>query len=330
MDPQYSNPTRLQGQRSRFDYFVGSQPPENPSRKMLERVWLFLAANYSRLHALSHRRLGINLRGLGWVLRRLHSPHVVYVDGLALYLEPAVASSYGVLLGGNWNEPETHKFLRLLTQELKTPASFIDIGANIGVMALDAARLTNIRSVIAVEPSSECVKAMQESCRLNGLTNIRIIEAAATAHGGDVVFAADPMQANASKMGGHNERGGSSVAALRTVSGITLDSLHDQVEMPCIVLIDVEGSELDVVRGGGLLVSEIRPLIVFEYNTISRKCFSLREMSETLGSDYEIFRLNGSGRLDTNLASTWNCCALPRGTVFSAILPRLLDQNAVG
>jgi FkbM family methyltransferase len=287
-----------------------------------DRVWLSIASYYSRLYVVCHRRLGINLRGLGWILRHLQSGQAIHVAGMVLYLEPAVASSYGVLVGGKWNEPETHKFLRLVNDALPSRFSFVDVGANIGAMALDVARLSKTRNVIAIEPNHKCVEAIEKSSRMNGFTNIRIVEAALTAEGNPVSFLADLRHANASHLGDKPSELSSAVNS-RIVAGMTLDSLRDDVEPPCIILIDVEGAEIEVLRGGRKVITELKPLIVFEFNEVSRRHFSLEEVVAVLGPGYEIFRLNSLGQLDKEFSNTWNCCAVPSGTVFHEILPYL-------
>jgi FkbM family methyltransferase len=243
-----------------------------------------------------------------------------------MYLDPALATSYGLLVGGEWNEPETHEFLRILDDLLPDRFTFVDVGANIGAMALDAARLSKIRNVIAIEPNQECVRAIEKSCQLNGFTNLRVVEAAITADGKPVAFAIDRRHAILSHVISKVDTL-SPVPESQIVAGLTLDGLADDVGSPCIILIDVEGSELQALRGGRKLIPKLRPLIIFEYNDVTRKHFSLAEVSDVLGPDYEMFRLNQFGRLDKQFARTWNCCAVPAATVFQDLLPHLLSPS---
>jgi hypothetical protein len=46
-------------------------------------------------------------------------------------------------------------------------------------------------------------------------------------------------------------------------------------------------------------------------NHISQKHFTLAQVQNLLGKAYTIRRLNRHGRLDNNLAQTWNCVAVP-------------------
>ena len=82
---------------------------------------------------------------------------------------------------------------------------------------------------------------------------------------------------------------------------VTLDdSLPDYLKNP-ILLIDVEGAELLVIRGGKNFIINNKSLIIFEYNTTSKKYFNIEDISKTL-KDYRIFRLNSKGLLDNNFS----------------------------
>ena len=81
--------------------------------------------------------------------------------------------------------------------------------------------------------------------------------------------------------------------------------------------IDVEGAELEVLKGGRRLLETLRPLLIFEYNEVSRRSFSLDDIRSLLGQDYAIWRLRGDGLLDASFGSTWNCVAAHHATVFA-------------
>ena len=93
----------------------------------------------------------------------------------------------------------------------------------------------------------------------------------------------------------------------------TLDDVvrpkHGQAVM---LLIDIEGGELNALRGGLRFIQDYHPLIIFEYNNTTRKFFPLSDAVELLGTSYSIFRMRSDdGRLDDDLSSTWNIVALP-------------------
>ena len=91
-------------------------------------------------------------------------------------------------------------------------------------------------------------------------------------------------------------------------------------EAQVVLMIDVEGYELEVIRGGFDFIRRIRPLIIFEYNQISKSHYKINEVCEVLGNSYDFFRLKTDGGLDKNLENAWNCIALPSGGFFEEIL----------
>jgi hypothetical protein len=76
-------------------------------------------------------------------------------------------------------------------------------------------------------------------------------------------------------------------------------------------LIDVEGAELKVMQGGRNFIRNNQPLIIFEYNHVSRRYFTLDEIRKELGEGYHLYRLTATGHLDEDFSTTWNVVALP-------------------
>jgi hypothetical protein len=108
-----------------------------------------------------------------------------------------------------------------------------------------------------------------------------------------------------------------------------LDDQLAGVCLPVVLLIDTEGAEPLVMRGGANFIASARPLIIFEFNHISRAHYQLDDIKGILGAGYEIYRLRSDGQLDKELNSTWNCLAVHADSPFHAICHRLLtDQDA--
>ena len=93
-----------------------------------------------------------------------------------------------------------------------------------------------------------------------------------------------------------------------------------------IILIDVEGAEPLVMVGGREFMAVNLPLIIFEYDTLSRRYFSLAEIRATLGSRYEIFRLRQDGKLDRDFGQSWNCVAVSIDSAFYEPAMQLVIQ----
>lgn len=137
---------------------------------------LWFARFYSQFFGFCHDYLGFNPKGLGMVLRNLGDFAVLDVEGLKIILHPSIGTSYARLLGGAWNEPETHVFVKRVAPVLG-PAVFIDIGANIGEMVVDFARLPAFASLVAYEPDPVCADIIRANAAINHVANVAVITA---------------------------------------------------------------------------------------------------------------------------------------------------------
>lgn len=281
--------------------------------------WLTTARWYAHLsHALGRNE---RLRGITRLLRRIKSDSILQVDGLAIYLNHRVARCYIRLVGGRFNEPETHLFFRSILKDLGAAAQVhvIDVGANIGEISVDMARQPNVCKVIAFEPQAECAKACAVSGLLNDLdAKLTVRRVALSSRSGTVNFFCDVERPTNS---GIVAEGGI------TVPASTLDEETSQTQAPCLLKIDVEGAELDVLRGGSAFLERVRPLIVFEYNGCGKSKYSLDDIKAALGADYHLFRLRSDGRLDEQFNQTWNCVAVHRESEFEAPCQALLVRS---
>lgn len=104
------------------------------------------------------------------------------------------------------------------------------------------------------------------------------------------------------------------------VNTVLLDTTLPEILKNSIILIDVEGAEPLVLRGGASFIKRNNPLIIFEYNQTSKKYFHLNDIQEILGKSYSIYRLKNDGDLDQDFSNSWNCVAIPEDSVFEDIL----------
>ena len=64
------------------------------------------------------------------------------------------------------------------------------------------------------------------------------------------------------------------------------------------MLIDVEGSELEVLKGGREFILRNNPLIIFEYNEVTKSVFKLEQVYELFPKNqWALFRLRKEGLL---------------------------------
>ena len=269
---------------------------------------LALARSYARLYAVVKDRFDINLPGVGWLVRRVRTDAELEVNGVVFHFDYRIASSYGTILGGHPNEPETPALLLRVLDGVTETVTIVDVGANVGDIVLHVAAHPNAGRIHAFEPHPVAAGSIRRSIELNGFENLEVHEEL-VGDGRPYRFDVNERNVNASRIG----------SAGSTVSVRLDDRLADVAGM-LMMVIDVEGAEPLVIRGAHETIRRLRPLIVFEYNYVSRAHFDLAEIRELLGDSYEILRLRRDGGLDREYEQSWNCVAIPRSSRFESIL----------
>lgn len=276
-----------------------------------QRLLWWAATRYAWMHGRAHAR-GVRLRGLGWLLRRVRTDHVLDVDGVRLWFDHRVAAAYDRLVAGEMNEPETAVFLDSVLDALAEDVTFVDVGANVGEFLIPMAAHPRVAHAIGFEPQLACAQACERSAALNDFAHVRVYREL-VADGTAKRFAVNANAPNVSAIADEGD----------LVETIRLDDALADVDAPLVLLVDVEGAEPLVLSGAASVLRRTRPLIVFEYNFLSRRHYRLDEVRHTLGSGYDVLRLRRDGRLDSAVEESWNCVAVPRGTRFEQICARL-------
>jgi FkbM family methyltransferase len=129
----------------------------------------------------------------------------------------------------------------------------LDIGANIGIVALYLAKQHPGIRIIAIEPVPTTFGHLRENIGLNGVSNITALNCAVTKDGRDLAMIVNPGHSGGStghlrnlKQPGHYNL---------TVPSRTLDSIFDEyVPDRCRLLkVDCEGAEYEILDGARCL-----------------------------------------------------------------------------
>jgi FkbM family methyltransferase len=144
-----------------------------------------------------------------------------------------------------------------------------DVGAHIGVVTLGTARLVGETGrVVAFDADPENIESLRISCALNHFEQrVQVVHAAVWSHTTDrgVSFR---RGATRRSHGGVVADGHQPVLAdgpTITVPSTTLDAfVESHGTTPKLVKIDVEGGEYEVLRGGDVLFTRARPLVIIE------------------------------------------------------------------
>ncbi len=203
--------------------------------------------------------------------------------GLTL-VRSATPSPYeqGLIEGSDWGTADVVWLLRRL---LRRGGTLVDVGANIGLVALPIA--ADGTRVVAFEMlPANCLK-LQLACLLNGLRRVRVLQAAISAEDGLVEYGgADAW----GKIGA----GVQQAVALRLDTALRLAGAR--LSRRSVIKIDVEGHELEVLQGAETLIAKHRPAILFESiepadradDAASQRC---KRLLEQLG--YRLFLQRG-------------------------------------
>jgi FkbM family methyltransferase len=176
-------------------------------------------------------------------------------------------------------------------RSVKRRSVVFDIGAHAGFYSLLASRLVGPHGVVfALEPLPANVSALREHLRINQIGNVRVLELAAWDRTGRVSF---------DDMAGSTYTGRIATTGRRRVQAIRLDELVDSGTLPPpdVIKMDIEGAELEALRGAHAVLSRYKPeiLLATHGSVIHRECLTLLS---SLG--YSVAPLRGHDLLRTD------------------------------
>jgi len=169
----------------------------------------------------------------------------------------ASGSAAGYLLGtSEIGEQE------LLAKVLKPGDTFYDIGANVGFYSTIAARLVGPNGhVYAFEPYGPSAQMAKRNADLNAFSNVTVIQTAIGSGEGTA-----RLQTPEGQLSTHYRlAGGASQPTLEVpITSIDIYAGPHKLRGPNVVMVDVEGGEIDVLRGMLNTVRSYRPTIMCE------------------------------------------------------------------
>jgi FkbM family methyltransferase len=119
------------------------------------------------------------------------------------------------------------------------PRCVVDVGANIGVFSLYQSMLKRAEQVIAFEPSPDVFPRLVKNIEINGIKNVRAVNAAVGNESGTLSFSESRVSANSRV----------SETGLIKVPCVRLDDELRDVHSIDFLKIDTEGYETHVLRG---------------------------------------------------------------------------------
>lgn len=138
------------------------------------------------------------------------------------------------------------------TIAMDRPLCVVDVGANIGAFSLYQAMVKHAELVIAFEPSPQTFPRLAKNVEINGLKNVRVVNAAVGEKEGVMSFSDGLMSVN----GRVSEFGPLKVPC------VTLDAELFNIPSIDILKIDTEGYETHVLKGASETLKKTKRIAV--------------------------------------------------------------------
>lgn len=186
-------------------------------------------------------------------------------------------------------------FFTKVIQKIKRPDLIsIDVGANIGMTSLALSALSPNGKVYSFEPSPRTYGLLQKNIDENGAHNCDPINMACGSSKGTIEFHDNPNSASASHLSltGTTLINGNCQVELTTIDDFVAVSNISAIDF---IKVDVEGLELEVIKGAKNTISQFLPSLFIEFNSyalVSNGNINPREFISQLRSMFPfVYRL---------------------------------------
>ena len=182
---------------------------------------------------------------------------------LDVYYKNRGSIEESILLKGEYEE----ELLRIADTLVPAETTIIDIGANIGFLSLYWAKKFNNCQVFSYEPTAYAFECLKKSKRLNRLNNLNIFKLAAGDDNcqGEVY---SPTEKTYNKgLGSINfntDIEGDQTYVKEKIDIVSLDEHIGMEKNVSLIKIDVQGTEINVLKGALKLIEKDKPLIIIE------------------------------------------------------------------
>ncbi len=268
---------------------------------MADTLFRLIAARFPTHRMGGRKALAALWRFLFYLLRPRH-PFVMRTRDYRLFAHPRKGTlTRAVIRRGYWEPLETEIFRSLL----RPGALVIDVGANFGHYALTAANAIGPKGlVIAFEPQPETFALLDANRKLLPQDNLLAVQAGLGAVDGSMEIHTDTANPGGHSFYDWNLRGtaGSShLVPVQALDSFLSERVHDRAVN--VIKIDVQGFEMEVLRGAVRTIERDKPAVLCEVTpeVLHRAGSGVEELLgffRTLGYRAEVL-LTGDGRVQT-------------------------------
>ena len=238
-----------------------------------------------------------------WFKRRLPPPF----DSASIYVSPSAGLGYAFKSMASIDP----LLLRCAETFVRPGDTVWDIGANVGLFAVAAAARAGAQGqIVAFEPDVWLAQLLRRTneIRPSSSAPMTIVPAAVAK---DIAIRDFAMAARARSSNALAEYGGSQMGGVtkrHSVPAFNLDWLLTQLPAPNLIKIDVEGAELEVLRGQSLMLEKVRPVILCEVGSANADAIT----ALLTAARYRLY--DGERPLEPNNSidhAAWSTVALP-------------------
>jgi FkbM family methyltransferase len=169
--------------------------------------------------------------------------------------------------GQNYRLGETEKTCQAVVAETVRPGDvFYDLGANIGLFSLVAARAAGpTGKVFGFEPDVQIAERLRRNAARNGFANITVVEMGVWSASGTLNFVSADSSSPDRGVGRIQPDGPSATGI--PARCVSLDDFVRGTPAPHAIKCDVEGAELEVFRGAKHVLQAHHPWILCELHS---------------------------------------------------------------
>lgn len=238
---------------------------------------------------------------------RFHTPAVLKDRAGCTYVLPSYAEPIAqhLFTFGAYERDTQNTILQFLSER----GAFIDVGANVGALALPIAKSRPHVSIVCIEADPRIYRVLQENIARNGCGRIQTVSCVSGPTDGQIVkFYSAPDESFGMGSIGPQFCSEPIMLEQRSLDSVLTDMNIREVD---VVKIDVEGAEVGVLRGARqLLACKRPPAIIFEFADWAEARIPGQQPGDAqallLAADYQIFRLDRE-RADERLLEPM-CC----------------------
>lgn len=161
--------------------------------------------------------------------------------------------------------------IKIFEKYLSLGDTFIDIGANLGYMSINASKIVGPKGkIISFEPDNTIYSLLEHNITLNNVENIKLNKIGLSNYNGEASFNIATESGLSRLENKNNNLVGLILQSKTTIKVNTLDSYlvdnnftNIKIQM---IKIDVEGHELNILQGASNVLKDSKPIIILEIN----------------------------------------------------------------